>query len=141
MVDADFFRGGRREVDDAALDIGPSVADGYHRAPAGFEIGDLRGSSQRQSLARGIVALRLHDRTVGHFPAGEFLRIERRLTETFVAGEVQRGIRHDGFMHGRGMHGRGMRGCSGMRCSRIGGGIRLVRPRGQAPGRQNTGKA
>lgn len=131
VVDTDFLRRGRRQVHDAALDIRPPVANGNHRTLAGLEVGDLRGSAQGKSLARSVIALRLHGRAVSHFSTGEYSRIERRSAATFIAGAVQRGICHDWFMHRR----------SRMPCYWRSGRIRLVRSRARAAGHKNTGEA
>ena len=73
-VEAHLRRGGGRQVDDAALHVGPSIANGHHRGLAGLEVGDLRRGAQRQRLAGGAVALQVHGRPIGHLAAVEPVR-------------------------------------------------------------------
>ena len=91
-VDSHLLGGRRRQIHDAALNIGTSIPNGHDRALAGLDVGDLRGRAQRQRLARGTVVVRVHAGAVRHLPAAEFPAVEGRLAEARASAEVEPGV-------------------------------------------------
>jgi len=88
--DTDFFRRGRREIDDSTFDVRTAIFDFHHGALAGFHVGYLGRRSQGQRIACRIIRLGLHGSSVSHLVAGEALCIDRRFPDSLVAGGVGR---------------------------------------------------
>jgi len=90
MADADFPRSRRRQIDDPAIDVGAAILNGDEGTFAGLKIGHFGCGAERERPARRIILLRIHLFAVGHFSAGKHMRVERRLTDTFFPGPVNR---------------------------------------------------
>jgi hypothetical protein len=85
-----FCRGRRREIDDSTFDVRTAIFDFHDGALARFDVGYLGRRPQGQRLACRIIRLGLHGRSVSHLVAGEALGIDRRFSDSLMAGGIGR---------------------------------------------------